>query len=143
MHERVIYTHSVETQIWRTTVKILLFMTLMLSFGAFAGETINCTNPAEANLSYTLKTSDYENYDFKISRQVLVPYSCRSRWGCDYEEKIIFMDKLILTDYQGAGVFKSKRTNITMENWDEANYAYTIKDASGKFVSKYATLQCK
>lgn len=120
-----------------TTLAILLF-----TFSSYAGEIINCLNPAQPGLSYVLNEIDYDHYDFKVSKKVLVPDSCSSRWGCDYEEKIIFTDKLKMTDFQRSMVFESKRTYIEMEDWDNVQYIYTAKAPNGKFESKSVTLKC-
>lgn len=122
-------------------MKILAILTLLFSITAFAGETISCTNPLASDLTYTLKTVDYEHYDFIIKRLTLDPQSCRSRWGCDYIEEVIFTDKGQMTYVQGTAVFQSKRTYIMMES--EVIYGSTVKAPNGKFVTKTTILNCQ
>lgn len=124
-------------------MKIILLLTL----GLFSLETIAsdiyCVNPDETNLFYMLKRKDYDSYDLIVTKQILDPISCGSRWGCDYENKIIYRDILEYNDVQGASVFESKRTYIEMEDMDDAYYRYTIKNKSGVFIQRTAKLKCQ
>jgi hypothetical protein len=124
-------------------MKLFLLITLSLFSLNVLAEDIYCVNPNEPKLSYTLKSTDYVNYDLVVTKRVLVPMSCNSRWGCDYVDEVIYTDRLTFIDVQGTGVFESKRTNITMEDMDAVSYTYTAKNSSGVFVQKSAILKCQ
>ena len=124
-------------------MKLVTIIATLLSISAYAGDTITCTNAKEPELLYVLTSSDYVKYDFKVTKKVLVVNSCQSRTGCVYKNEVVYKDKLKMTDLQGAGVFKSKRTYIQIEDMDYVDYGYTVKDENGKIVQKSATLSCK
>lgn len=115
-------------------MKILAILTVMFSLSAQAADTYNCWDKADRSLSYSLESLDFDHYSFTVTRRILIPRTCGSRWGCEYEEQVITTDKLRMTDYQGAAVFKSKRTSILMEDMNEVSYRYTFKGTtrSGK-----------
>ena len=121
---------------------VMTLAVYLITFNSYASSTINCTNPSEPSLFYVLRPTGYDHYDLKVIKRVLNPQSCRSRWGCDYSEESIYTDKLVMTDYQGAMVFGSKRTKINMEDFEEVQFTYTAKGRTGKFEQKSARLQC-
>lgn len=131
--------HSTGEHFMKTAIALAI---LAFTFGSYANETIRCLNASEPGLSYVLTEIDYDHYDLKISKKELVLDSCRTRWGCDYKEEIILTDKLIMRDYQGAMVFKSRRSYINMEDFDNADASYTIKGPTGKFEKKFVILKC-
>ena len=120
----------------------LLLMLAFLSTETFAMD-FHCVNLDEPRLSYTLKEVDFNHYDLTVTKRVLNPVSCGSRWGCDYENEVIYQERLKYADTQGALSFKSKRTSIMMENMDEVLYTYTTKNSSGMFIKKSAILKCQ
>jgi hypothetical protein len=124
-------------------MKTLSLLTMLLTSTVYAEDIITCINPSEPDLTYILKAIDYDHYSFTIQKRTLIPQTCRTRWGCDYEEKIIFFDKLIMADYQGASVFESKRAYIEIEDMNEVSYIYTIKRGNGTFEAESITLKCQ
>lgn len=127
-------------------MKFIFAVLLMQSFSvyAFSKTSIVCEDPKNSKTTYLLEELDYDHYSFKVvSHEVVDPYSCRSRWGCDYVDKTVFYDKLNYTDVQGAMVFESKRTYLNMEDMDDVSYTYTSQNAQGRFVEKTVTLKCQ
>lgn len=124
-------------------MKTLLLLTpAFFSMETFAGD-YYCVNPSEPKLSYNLKEVDSDHYNLIVTKSVLNPTSCGSRWGCDYETEVIYSDRLEALDVQGAMYFQSKRTSITMEDMDEVTYSYTAKNSNGVFIQKSAILKCQ
>lgn len=125
-------------------IKLLALSALLFSLETFASVgDIHCINPKESNLTYTLKELKNDDYSLTVSKKTLVPYSCQSRWGCDYEQKTIAFDTLSFSDVQGAYLFESKKSRIEMEDMDNVSYSYTVKNNQGVFVTKTVTLECK
>ncbi len=121
---------------------IMTLAVYLITFNSYASGTINCINPSEPSLFYILRPTSYDHYDLQVVKRVLNPQSCRSRWGCDYSDEVTYTDKLVMTDYQGAMVFESKRTTINMEDFQEVQFTYTARGRNGKFQQISAKLKC-
>lgn len=119
-----------------------LILLLLISGNAFSGEAFNCTNALKPDQSYRLQELQSGDYQLTVKQVITDSPSCRSRWGCDTEEKIIYEDRLQATDYQGVMYFESKKTTVNMEYMEEVYYSYTTV-AGNRFVTSSETLNCE
>lgn len=90
----------------------LLILVLMLSSNVFASDNLSCTDSQNKKLTYNISEISQDLYELKVTKAELVPYSCRSRWGCDYEQKTIWKEKLKFRDWQGVAEYSGKFTTI-------------------------------
>ena len=99
----------------------LVFALLLLSTQAMA-EVVTCLDPKAPLTEYILTEKLWPVYELTIVVNKLDPASCRTRWGCDYIPTVVYSERMETLDYQGALVFKGKRTHIDMEDMDHARY---------------------
>lgn len=120
-----------------------LFLFLLISISGFAqAEEIECSRPGSDKITYHLSSNDLLNYKLTVTRTLVDPLSCRTRWGCDETKEVIYRDVMKGTDYQGALVLESKKTYMNLEDMDDVTYTYT-KLTNGRFITLTESLKCE
>lgn len=123
-------------------MKYLYLLFMLISSQAFALEAINCTNSLKPDQTYRFQELRSGDYQLTVKNLTQDSASCRSRWGCDTNEVLVYEDTLKATDYQGSMYFESKKTHVNMEYMDEVSYDYTVR-TNGSYVTMSETLYCE
>ncbi len=123
-------------------MKKIILLGILFSTQVFAGEAFHCTSALRQDHTYRLSELQSGDYQLTVKQLNTDPNSCRSRWGCDTVEKIVYEDRLKATDYQGVMYFESKKTTMNMEYMEEVTYTYTTISNS-RFVTRSETLNCE
>ncbi len=101
-----------------------LVLTLVLCSNVFASDNFTCTDPQNKKLTYTVTEISRDMYELTVTKADLVPYSCQSRWGCDFEQKTIWKEKLKFMDWQGVAEYSGKFTIIVNGESDDGRVEF-------------------
>lgn len=123
-------------------MKKFILLIFLISTNLFASENFNCTNSLMPGHTYQLQELQSGDYQLTVKKLTTDTDSCRSRWGCEPSENVVYEDRLQATDYQGVMYFESKKTTVNMEYMEEVAYTYTTV-ANGRFVTRSETLNCE
>jgi hypothetical protein len=86
---------------------------------------------------------NFPDFKFFVTNSVKDPWSCRSRWGCDVTEEVIYQEDMKGVDWQGEMVYQGRRGKINFPSPDDVTYTYTEKLPHGSFAKKALKLNCE
>ncbi len=121
-------------------MKLLMTLVLFMSFNIFADD--RCVTPEFPHRTYLIK-GHFPDFKLVVTNSIKDPWSCRSRWGCDVTDEVIYQEDMKGTDWQGEMVYQGRRGQITFPSPDDVTYTYTEKLSNGVFVKKTLKLNCE
>lgn len=115
------------------TIKIVVTFILCLNIGNALAYSVYCDEGYQGTKKYVLILIEGDNYKLSVSESIEVPYSCASRWGCEFFDNILIEENVKLsTDYE--------RPQYVLETYEGENTRLEIEDDIGYFETTKSNL---